>query len=84
MVNNKCGDYNVQCRHGQSIIQVNPCLKLYVGCPIMVSTNDHKKNKVVKRTTGKFKGVKLKENRSKKEEIWNGYKVFTVEAANVD
>jgi hypothetical protein len=39
---------------------------------------------VVKGKTGKFKGVKLKENRRIKEEIWNGYKVFTVEAANVD
>jgi hypothetical protein len=59
-------------------------LKLYVGCPIMVSTNDHKKNKVVKGTTGKFKGIRLKENKSFKVEIWNGFKVFTVEAADVD
>jgi hypothetical protein len=84
MVSNKCGDDNVQCGNGQSIIRVDPCLKLYVGCPIMVSTNDHKKNKVVKGTTGKFKGIKLKENKSVKEEIWNGFKVFTVEAADVD
>ena len=34
--------------------------------------------------TGKFKGVKLKENMNMKEEIWNGYTVFTVEAADVD
>ena len=43
-----------------------------------------KKNKVVKGTTGKFKGIKLKENKSFKVEIWNGFKVFTVEAADVD
>ncbi len=39
---------------------------------------------MVKGTTGKFKGIKLKENMSMKEEIWNGYKIFAVEAADVD
>jgi hypothetical protein len=43
-----------------------------------------KKKQVVKGTTAKFKGVMLKENRSMKQEIWNGFKVFTVEAADVD
>jgi hypothetical protein len=50
----------------------------------MVSINDFKKNGVVKGTTGKFKGVVLKESKEQKVEIWNGYKVYTVEACDVD
>jgi len=50
----------------------------------MVSVNDFRKNGVVKGTTGKFKGVVLKENKECKVEIWNGYKVCTVEACDVD
>ena len=45
-------------------MRVDPCLKLFVGCPIMVSVNDFKKSGVVKGTTGKFKGVVLKEKRN--------------------
>ena len=54
------------------------------GCPIMVSVNDFKKNGVVKGTTGKFKGVVLKENKEWKVEVCNGYKVYKVEACDVD
>ena len=74
----------VQSGNGQNIIRVDPCLKLFVGCPIMVSVNDFKKNGIVKGTNGKFKGVVLKENKERKVEIWNGYKVYTVEASDVD
>ena len=79
-VQSKCGDDNVQCGNGQSIIQVDPCLKLFKGCPIMVSTNDNKNLGAVKGTTAKFLGVKLKKEKTTKVEIWNGYKVYTVEA----
>ena len=41
MIQRKCGDDNVQSGNGQNIIWVNPCLKLFHGCPIMISTNDH-------------------------------------------
>jgi hypothetical protein len=50
----------------------------------MVSVNDFKKQVVVKGTTGKFKGVLLKHGKNPKVEIWNGYKVNTVEAADVE
>jgi hypothetical protein len=60
LVQNQCGNDNVQSGNGQNIIMVYQCLKLFVGCPIMVSVNDFKKNGVVKGTTGKFKGVVLK------------------------
>ncbi len=51
MIQSKCGDDNVQCGNGQNIIWVDPCLKLFNGCPIMVITNDHKNLGVVKGTT---------------------------------
>ena len=63
LVQSQCGDDNVQSGNGQNIIRVDPFLKLFVGCPIMVSVNDFKKNGVVKETTRKFKGVVLKENK---------------------
>jgi hypothetical protein len=75
LVQSQCGDDNVQSGNGQNIIRVDPCLKLFVGFPIMLSVNDFKKNGVVKGTTRKFKGVVLKENKEQKVEIWNGYKV---------
>ena len=83
LVHGHCGDDNIQCGNGQNIIRVDPCLKLFVGCPLMVSVNDFKKDGVVKGTTGKFKGVILKEFKERKIEIWNGYKVYTVEACDV-
>jgi hypothetical protein len=49
----------------------------------MASVNDFKKEEIVKGTTGKFKGVILKEFKEWKIEIWNGYKVYTVEACEV-
>jgi hypothetical protein len=38
----------------------------------------------VKGNTGKFKGIVLKENKEQKVEIWNGYKVYAVEACDVE
>jgi hypothetical protein len=84
MVQSKCGDDNVQCGNGQKIIWVDPCLKLFKGCPIIVSTNDNKNLGAVKGTTAKFLGVNLKKEKSTKVEIWNGYKVYTVEANDVE
>ena len=55
MIYNKCGDDKVTYGGKNSKGRVDPCLKLFVGCPIMVSTNDQKKDKVVKGTTGFFK-----------------------------
>jgi hypothetical protein len=82
-VQSKCGNDNVQCGNGQNIIWADPCLKLFNGCPIMVSTNDHTNLGTVKDTTAKFKGVVLKQDKSRKIELWNGYKVYTVEAYDV-
>ncbi len=49
----------------------------------MVSTNDHKKGKIVKGTTAFFKGVVLKTGKLLKEELWNDYRVYTTEANDV-
>ncbi len=40
MIYNKCGDDKVTFGGKQSVTRVDPCLKLYVGSPMMVSTND--------------------------------------------
>jgi len=50
----------------------------------MASTNGNKNLGAVKGTTAKFLGVKLKKEKSTKVEIWNGYKVYTVEANGVE
>jgi hypothetical protein len=76
MIYSKCGDDKVTFGGKQ--------IKLYVGCPIMVSTNDQKKSKIVKETTGIFKGVVLKADKSLKEELWNDYRVYTIESSDVD
>jgi hypothetical protein len=60
IIQSKCGDDNVQSGNGQNIIRVDPCLKLFNGCPIMVSTNDHKNIRAVKGKTAKFRGVNSK------------------------
>jgi hypothetical protein len=49
----------------------------------MVNVNDFKKNGVVKGTTGKFKGVVLKENKERKVEIWNGTFVLPTKSFDV-
>jgi hypothetical protein len=84
MVQSKCGDDNAQCRNGQNIIQVYPCLKLFKGCPIMVSTNINQNLGAVKGTMAKFMGVKLKKDKSMKMEVWNWYKVYIVEANDIE
>jgi len=58
------GDDNAQRGNGQDIIRVDPCLKLFVGCPIMVSVNDFKKNGVVKGTKNS-RDLFLKKSRNK-------------------
>ncbi len=53
-------------------------------CPIMVSTNDHKNLGAIKGTMVKVMGVKLSKDKSMKMEVWNGYKVYTVETDDVE
>lgn len=85
MIVNRCGDDKVTSGWSKNRLRADPCLKLYVGSPIMVSTSDNKKGKNVKQfSSGLFKGVVLKDDNTLKEELWNDYIVYTVEANEVD
>lgn len=48
----------------------------------MVSTNVHKKGKIVKDATGIFKGVVLKAEKCLREELCDDYKVYIIEVNN--
>jgi hypothetical protein len=79
---NECGDADIKASGTE---KVDSCLKLYVGCPIMVSISDFKSTHgVVKGSTGKFSSVVFREGCGPKEEIWSGYKVLTANATDID
>ncbi len=84
LVQSRCGDDKVQCGNGTNVIRVDPCLNLFNGCPIMVNSNPFKNLGAVKGTTAKFKGLKLKSGCEMNVELWNGYKVYTVQANEVE
>jgi hypothetical protein len=84
LVQSRCGDDKVQCGNGTNVIRIDPCLKLFIGCPIMVNSNDFKNLGAVKGTTAKFMGLKLKSDCEMNVELWNGYKVYTVQANEVE
>ena len=80
---NNCGDDNVE-TSGQYKRKVDPCLKLSLGCQIMVSDgNDHSLG-FVKGTTATFVGIALKEGCTLKEYIYDGYKVNTIDSTDVE
>jgi len=79
---NECGDADIKASGTE---KVDPCLKLYAGCPIMVSISDFKSTHgVVKGSIGKFSSVVFREGCEPKEEIWSGYKVLTANASDID
>jgi ATP-dependent exoDNAse (exonuclease V) alpha subunit len=61
-----------------------PVLRLFAGCPIILNSNDHKAQGVVKGTIGYLMGLQLKDGCTAKEEIWSGYKVLTMTANQVE
>jgi hypothetical protein len=80
---NGCGDADVEAPAGNE--KVDPCLKLYKGCPIMVSVSDYKDTQgVVKGSTGKFAGLIFHEGCQPVEEIWDGHKVLTINVDEVE
>jgi len=81
LVYNSCGDDNVIMSGGNG--RVDPCLKLSVGCNIMVSEYKDVDKQIVKGVRGKFVGLELKPGVSLTEEIWSGYKVYTVDSVDV-
>jgi hypothetical protein len=82
LVYNSCGDDNITTSGNNG--RVDPCLKLTVGCNIMVSEYKDIKQQVVKGVTGKFVGLALKPGHSLREEIWSGYKVNVIDADEVE
>ena len=69
-----CGDDNINNPNQQKI---DPCLKLIIGCPLMINSNNEKERKLYKGTTGKFAGVRWKEGCNPVIEDYYGHKVFS-------
>lgn len=75
-------DHNVI---GLQNIKVDPCLKLFYGCPLVISCNTGEgRNILFKGTTVNFAGVKWKEGFCPKVENYKGYKVITGSAGDVE
>ena len=74
----KCGDS--LCTGTKVHTRVDPCLKLYKGCPIMFTLNSdvEDSNTYCKGMTGKFEGVILKEGKSVKNETFSGISLSSV------
>ena len=83
LIYNLCGDDNVE-TVGQYKRKVDPCLKLYSGCKIMVSDGHDPSVGYVKGTTATFAGLVLLDGCSLKQEIWEGFKVLTVNVDEID
>jgi hypothetical protein len=71
--------WTVGCDHnviGFNNIKVDPCLKLFYGCPLQLSCNTGEKGKLIfKGTTVHFAGVKWREGYSPDAINYKGYKV---------
>ena len=80
---NNVGDASVQTSHKKLI---DPALKLYHDLPVMSNSNKDVKNGIANGTLARFKGIKLKNNDKSKVffKNWDGYKVRTVSAADVE
>jgi hypothetical protein len=77
-----CGDADIK---SSGTEKVDPCLKLYVGCPIMVSVSEFKSTcGVVKGSIGTFAGIVFRDGCRPKTDIWNGYKVLAIDATDVE
>lgn len=75
-------DHNVI---GFKNIKVDPCLKLFYGCPLVISCNTGEgKNILFKGTTVNFAGVQWKEGFCPKVENYKGYKVMTGTAGDIE
>ena len=75
-----CGDDNL---NGCNQQKVDPCLKLFTGCPLMINTNTEKSNKIFKGTLGSFVGLRWKEGCGPHIENYHDYKVFAATVAAV-
>ena len=76
------GDHNVI---GFKNIKVDPCLKLFYGCPLHISCNIGEGRKILYMgTTVNFVGVKWREGFCPNGDHYQGYKVLSGTVADVD
>lgn len=64
--------------------RIDPFLKLYDKCEVMVTRNEDVENGIANGTTAKFRKVVLKQNRNPHKIRYNGYWVYAVNAEDVD
>lgn len=78
LVYRQCGDS--RCTGTKVYGRVDPCLKLYKGCPIMFNLNDDGtgSNRYCKGMTGSFVGIVLKEGKSVNKEKWSNMEISAV------
>lgn len=76
-----CGDDNF-C-HGESV-KIDPCLKLFKGCTVMINDNTQKKNGIVKGVLGNFIAVKWKTDCIPHVEDYHGFKVNCCHVHDLD
>lgn len=76
-----CQDTNVRLKTGE---KVDPCLRLFYGCPLMITSNFGVGKEVKPGTIVNYVGVKWKEGFGPKEEEYLGYKLLTAYVPEVD
>ena len=78
-----CGDAHIRGGRGNTQ-RFDPLLKLYVGCPVMISENIDVANSMANGSMCKFVGLKLKSNVNMGSINIDGYYVNCVEANEVE
>ena len=63
LIHSCCSDCHVTTKSSKGTTYVDPLLKLYVGRPIVITENISVEKSMANGTVGKFKGLKMKDNR---------------------
>jgi len=85
LIHSCCSDCHVTTKSSKGTTYVDPLLKLYVGRPIVITENISVEKSMANGTVGRFKGLKMKENRWRVTRIKiDGYYVNCVEAKDVE
>ena len=85
LIHSCCSDCHVTTKSSKGTTYVDPLLKLYVGRPIVITENISVEKSMANGTVGKFKGLKMKDNRWRVKKIKiDGYYVNCVEEKDVE
>ena len=77
-----CCDHNVI---GSTQVKVDPCLKLFFGCPLLITCNTLQKRKLItKGTSVNYAGIKWKAGFSPETENYCGFKVLSGSVHNIE